>query len=86
MSGNDADEAKDELNRLIGARHYDLTSRGNAAILKGLMAAKLLGAEKVFVPDQGGWFSYLTYPGLLGLEVEKLYFCLVFFHQKIGEE
>lgn len=46
-----------------------LTNSGNAAIFSALALAKESGVRRVLVPDQGGWFSYRTYPGLLGLEL-----------------
>lgn len=49
-----------------------LTNSGNAAIFAALALAKESGVRRILVPDQGGWFSYRTYPKLLGLELSEL--------------
>lgn len=49
-----------------------LTNSGNAAIFAALALAKKSGVRRVLIPDQGGWFSYRTYPKMLGLEINEL--------------
>lgn len=55
-------------------KHYvvELTSRGNAAIFYALYLAKKAGKTRVFIPDQGGWFTFKTYPKILGMEMEMI--------------
>ncbi len=49
-----------------------LTNSGNGAIFAALALAKEAGVRHIFTPDQGGWYSFRTYPGLLGLELTEL--------------
>lgn len=61
-----------KLAEFTGHEYNILTPRGNAAILIALGIAKQLGKTKVYTPDQGGWFSFKTYPRILGMELELL--------------
>ncbi len=60
------------LTKIIEHPYVELTSRGNAAIFYALYLAKKAGKTKVFIPDQGGWFTFKTYPAILGMHVEVL--------------
>lgn len=62
-------EIKEELKKLSGHEHIELTSRGNTAIFAGLYCARKLQLDKkiVLIPDQGGWFTYKKYTKMLGL-------------------
>lgn len=62
----------ESLKRLIGKRYVYLTERGNKSILLALKIAKSLGKTRVLVQDQGGWITYLQYPGRLNMELIKL--------------
>jgi len=62
----------DLLKHYTKHKYIELTSRGNDAILTALLIAKSLSKKKVIIPDQGGWFSYRTYPKKLGLEVVEI--------------
>ena len=60
------------LRELTDHKYVKLTASGNNAIFFALSIAKSLGFTKVAVPDQGGWFSYKTYPEKLGMKVSEI--------------
>ncbi len=60
------------LTELTGHPFVELVSRGNAAIFYALFIAKKAGKTKVYIPDQGGWFTFKTYPKILGMNVEMI--------------
>jgi len=62
----------EKLSEFTGHSALRLTGSGNGAIFAALALAKDAGARRVLVPDQGGWFSYRTFPHLLGLELIEL--------------
>ncbi|MBI5871884.1 DegT/DnrJ/EryC1/StrS family aminotransferase [archaeon] len=52
--------------------HIHFTGRGNTALFIALHIAKNVnGREFVMIPDQGGWYSYKTYPAYFGLKVKE---------------
>jgi len=61
-----------ELKELTGKKNVLLTSRGNKAIYLALQIAKEKGFKKLFVSDQGGWYTYSQYGKKLGFEVIEL--------------
>src|SRR3989338_7427951 len=61
-----------KLAEFTGHDYNILTPRGNAAILIALVIVKQLGKTKVYTPDQGGWFSFKTYPKILGMDLELI--------------
>jgi len=61
----------DKLREITQKRVW-LTSRGNQSILQALMIARSMGAEEVLIPDQGGWLTYKTIPGLLGMKTRMI--------------
>ena len=48
-----------------------ITERGNQAILIAMQELSKKG-HKVLIPEEGGWFSYKTYPKFFGLEIEEV--------------
>lgn len=60
------------LKKYTKHKNVKLVQRGNAAIFCAFYIAKQLGRKKVFIPDQGGWISFKTYPLMLGLELETV--------------
>jgi hypothetical protein len=61
-------EILDMLSRITNHKFVELTKRGNAAILEAMRCVKKLkGTKPILTPDQGGWVTYLKYPGALGL-------------------
>lgn len=65
-------ELNEELKKLVGKKYVLLVDRGNTAIKIALQVCRDDWADKVIVPDQGGWITYLQYPKKLGFEMEKL--------------
>jgi len=63
-------QGRDTLKKLTAHPYVELTPRGNAAIFCALYLAKKAGKTKVLIPDQGGWFTFKTYPNILGMEIE----------------
>ncbi len=61
-----------EVVKLTGHPFVELTPRGNTAIFCALYLAKKAGKTRVFIPDQGGWFTFKTYPKILGMDVEMI--------------
>ena len=54
-------------------KHVKLVSRGNAAIFTAFHIAKRLNPKPfILIPDQGGWFSYKTYPKMLGFDIRTI--------------
>ena len=70
------EKIKDKLKELTNHSIVELTSRGNTAIFAALYLARQYRLDKnhkitrniVLIPDQGGWFTYKKYPGMLALE------------------
>jgi len=66
------------LSAIIGMRHIALTPSGNAAILASLKAVKAYAEQRgiikkaILVPEQGGWITYLQYPGRLRLDIVRV--------------
>ena len=62
------------LQKFAGHGYISLTTRGNTAIFAALLAAHKVNPERktVLIPDQGGWLTYKTYPGKLGLDVVEV--------------
>jgi len=60
------------LGEFTGHAAVRLMGNGNGAIFAALALAKDAGARRVLIPDQGGWFSYKTFPLLLDLEIVEL--------------
>jgi hypothetical protein len=48
------------------------TNRANQSLFFSLFILKKLGIKEVFIPDQGGWFTYKTLPSYLGLKIKML--------------
>lgn len=65
-------DAIHQLAKLTGHPSIELTSRGNTAIFFALYLAKKAGKTKVFIPDQGGWFTFKTYPKILGMDMNVI--------------
>ena len=65
-------ELNEELKKLVGKKHVRLVARGNTAIKIALQVCSDGIGDKVIVPDQGGWITYLEYPKKLGLKMAKL--------------
>jgi glycine/serine hydroxymethyltransferase len=63
------DKISELIKRYTRHKNVKLVHRGNAAIFCALYIAKQLGKEKIIIPDQGGWISFKTYPGMLGLQL-----------------
>lgn len=51
-----------------------LTNCGNSAIFIAVNIIKNLGGKSplILIPDQGGWYSFKTYPELLGIRVKEI--------------
>lgn len=60
------------LEKYTNHKYAILTNRCNSAILIALNIAKSEGKTKVYIADQGGWFSFKNYPQILGLELHKI--------------
>lgn len=60
------------LSKITGHSFVELVSRGNTAIFYALFIAKKMGKTKVYIPDQGGWFTFKTYPKILGMGLEMI--------------
>ncbi|MBI4440862.1 hypothetical protein HY639_01725 [Candidatus Woesearchaeota archaeon] len=61
--------AEKELAKVIEHDHVVLMPRGNAAIFTALFVARQAGKKRALIPDQGGWFTFKTYPKLLGIDL-----------------
>jgi len=61
----------DQLREITKKRVW-LTSRGNQSIMQALIIAKAMGKDEVLIPDQGGWLTFRTLPGLLGMKVKEI--------------
>jgi dTDP-4-amino-4,6-dideoxygalactose transaminase len=67
------EHVNEKLRELTSHKYVEVVNRGNAAILIAFeIASKLSSKKKVLIPDQGGWFSYKTYPKLFALEVVEV--------------
>ncbi|MDP7180009.1 MAG: hypothetical protein QF824_01955 [Candidatus Woesearchaeota archaeon] len=68
------DKVITKLKELTSHNYIKLTSRGNTAIFAALYCVRKLNPKRktILVPDQGGWFTYLKYPKMLGLKTEKI--------------
>jgi len=53
-------------------KHAKITNSGNLAIFAAMAFARHAGISTILVPDQGGWLTYLEYPKILGLEMQKI--------------
>ena len=71
----------DELTKDLDQRMQKLTrhgyvhivDRGNFAIFMALaIVSKNSDRKKVLIPDQGGWYSYRTYPKYFGFEIVEV--------------
>jgi hypothetical protein len=62
----------ERLRELTQQSQILLTNSGNSAIFLALIAAKQRGIDTIFIPDQGGWFTYKTFPPVLGLDIKEL--------------
>jgi len=73
-SGKEVKEKQQVLSLISKyTKHKDvkLVQRGNAAIFCALVIAKKFSNRKtMIIPDQGGWISFNTYPGILGFETK----------------
>jgi len=61
-----------QLEQLTEKKNILLTSRGNKAIQLALLIAKKKGFNKLFIADQGGWYTYSQYGKKLGFEIIEL--------------
>ena len=48
------------------------TNRANQSIFFALFLLKELGIKNVYIPDQGGWFTYKTIPNYLKIKIKIL--------------
>ncbi|MBT3304077.1 hypothetical protein HN592_01360 [Candidatus Woesearchaeota archaeon] len=62
----------ENLKKLTGKKNILLVSRGNKAIFLALQTAKKKGCKKLYVPDQGGWYTYAQYGKKLGFEIIEI--------------
>jgi hypothetical protein len=59
--------------KIIGHKNIKLTPRCNTALLCALYITKKKNNKPyVFIPDQGGWLTYKTLPGVFGFEIKEL--------------
>ncbi len=67
------DSVLDLLRSICNMRHVKLANCGSSAILCALAAVKKANPKPfILVPDQGGWFTYETYPKLLNFEIKQI--------------
>lgn len=59
-----------KLRKLTKHDYIHITDRGNSAIFMALYIAKKMNPKQdIVIPDQGGWYSYRTYPEFFNLNV-----------------
>jgi len=59
------------LRTIVGHEYVEVMFRGNAAIAASL--GMVHSSKKVLIPEEGGWLSYRTLPGTLGLSVKEVH-------------
>ena len=59
------------LRTIIRHDYVEVMFRGNAAIAAALGMVHF--SKKVLIPEEGGWLSYRTLPGTLGLSVKEVH-------------
>ena len=64
-------KAIDKLKELTGHENVLLVNSGNGAIFLALLLAKEKH-NQIYIPDQGGWLSYQTFPKLLSLKAFEI--------------
>lgn len=63
----------EKLREFTKHNHIRITDRGNAAIFIAMAIAKKVNPKPfLLIPDQGGWISFRTYPGLLGFDIKEI--------------
>ncbi|MBW2995980.1 DegT/DnrJ/EryC1/StrS family aminotransferase [Candidatus Woesearchaeota archaeon] len=65
-------EILENLKKLTGKKHIQLTERGNKAIQIALDLASQLEKTTVLIPDQGGWLTYKKYPKKFDLKIKEI--------------
>lgn len=67
------EEVLDIIKKHTNHEYVRITSRGNSAIFIALIIAqKASNKNTVLIPDQGGWFSYKTYPRIIGMNFDEV--------------
>ena len=62
-----------KLKQITNHESIEITNRGNSAIFTALNIAKKVNNKKyILIPDQGGWYTYKTYPQLFGFVPKEL--------------
>src|SRR3989344_4685046 len=63
-----------KLKQLTGHSDVRLTNCGNSAIFVAMNILRNLGGKSplILIPDQGGWYSFKTYPELLGIRIREI--------------
>lgn len=68
-----SNKAEETLKHFTRHKSIRLMNSGNAAILASLYITSKLSKRKVIlIPDQGGWISFRTYPGIFGFNVKEV--------------
>ncbi len=63
----------EKLRKLTRHQYIHLTDRCNSAIFMAMYIAKKVNPRAdILIPDQGGWYSYKTYPQFFGLNVVEV--------------
>jgi hypothetical protein len=66
-------KATEFIQKYTGHKYVKLTSRGNSAIFAAMYCCRRLSHNnKVLVPDQGGWLTYLNHPKKLEMETVQI--------------
>jgi len=67
------DSVLDMLQSMCNMRYVRLANCGSSAILCALAAVRKANPKPfILIPDQGGWFTYETYPKLLNFEIKQV--------------
>lgn len=63
----------DKLKEFTKHKNILLTNRGNQSIFLSLyLIKKLTNKNNILIPDQGGWFTFRTYPKILGFNIQEV--------------
>ena len=67
------DKVLEKLRELSRHKYVRLANCGNAAIFAAIYIAKKFNSKAfILIPDQGGWFSYKTFPKIFNFEVKEI--------------
>jgi len=62
-----------KLKKLTRHDNIHITDRGNSAIFMAMSIAKKINPKAdIIIPDQGGWYSYRTYPEFFNLNIVEV--------------